>query len=325
MAAGATPKVSIGLPVYNGENYLRQALDSVLGQTYRNLEVLISDNASTDGTAKICAEYVATDARVKYHRNEKNVGPDMNFNLTVDLATGEYFRWVAHDDLMDPECIAKCVAVLDANPDVILCHSLTKIIDHENRQLVVYDSGLSGSESARPSRRFASLILNQHICSEMFGLMRIEALRRSRRLEGNYYGSDRAMLAELSLIGAFANIAEPLFWNREHSARAVRAIKPSQRFAERQLNVRDAIGLNTLRLYRDYCQAVSTHCHTLGERLRCRMHLALWWFVSWNTLRVGAELIAQVCPGFYDVAKRMKTRYTRPAHPLAHFHSKNDN
>ncbi|MGI9328390.1 MAG: glycosyltransferase family 2 protein [Pseudomonadales bacterium] len=310
------PKVSIGVPIFNGANYLQEALDSLLAQTYEDFEILICDNASTDSTGDICKKYVAQDHRISYHRNEQNIGPDLNFTRIVDLARGEYFKWAAHDDLLEPTFLQKCVAALDADPEVVLCHSLTRIIDHQNRELSTYDSGLQAAASNRQSRRFAALILHQHICSDMFGLIRIDALRQSKRLEGNYHGCDRAMLAELSLIGRFAQLPEALFLNREHRARSVRSIKSGERCSEPRQKARAKIPMNTLRLYRDYWQAVLKHADSGIEKAVCMMYLLPWWFVSWNALRVGTELIAQIYPNFYDIAKRMKNRYVQPAHPL---------
>ena len=310
------PKVSVALPVFNGENYLAEALDSILAQTFRDFELVISDNASTDATPRICAEYAARDARVVVNRNARDVGPCKNFDLAFELSSGEYFKWAAHDDLLDPTFLEKCVAVLDADAEIILCHSLTRIIDDDGNELAVYDSGLRGASSSRQSRRFAALILSQHICTDMFGLMRADALRKSVRLEGNYHGCDRFMLAELALIGRFAQLPEPLFLNREHAARYVRAVKPRERGGHHRAGARKRIAMNWWRLYGDYRRAVAKHAESLGDRLRCHLHLVTWWFVGWNALRAGAELIAQVFPGFYDFAKGVKNRFVRPAHPV---------
>src|SRR5215204_5257287 len=111
-----SPRVTIGLAVYNGEKYLHQAIDSVLAQTFTDFELIVSDNASTDATAAIVLQYAAKDARVRYTRNRENVGSARNFNRLVDLATGEYFKWMAVDDLIAPEFLATCVAALDAEP-----------------------------------------------------------------------------------------------------------------------------------------------------------------------------------------------------------------
>ena len=240
----------------------------------------------------------------------------MNFNRTVELASGEYFKWAAHDDLLEPTFLEKCVAILDTDPSVILCHSLCRIIDADARELAIYDSKLQNAFSQRQSKRFAALILHQHVCTDMFGVIRIEALRDSRRLDGNYHSCDRAMLAELSLIGRYAHIPEPLFLNREHAARSVRAMRPKEQVPDRGAVKRKRVGLYTLCLYRDYWTAVAKHGDSWANRVRCAVHLMTWWFVGWNSLRVGAELIAQVFPDFYDFAKQKKSQYVRPAHPL---------
>lgn len=97
--------VSIGMPVYNGEKYIREALDSLLGQSFANFELIISDNASTDGTEGICLKYAAQDARIRYIRQPKNLGALANFKFVLDEAQGEHFMWAAADDVWDPQWI----------------------------------------------------------------------------------------------------------------------------------------------------------------------------------------------------------------------------
>ena len=118
------PKVSIGLAVYNGERYLRQAIESILGQTYTDFELIISDNASTDSTQQICLEYAAEDGRISYHRNATNIGGANNENLTFRKAKAPYFRWAAHDDYVAPQLLERCVAILDTHPDVVLAYPI---------------------------------------------------------------------------------------------------------------------------------------------------------------------------------------------------------
>src|SRR3989337_590294 len=119
------PTVSIGLPVFNGEKYLRQALDSILAQTYQDFELIISDNASTDKTQQICREYVKKDSRIRYYRNKRNLGATRNHNRVFELSCGEYFKWASHDDLLAPEFLSRCVSVLDQDHSIVLCHSKT--------------------------------------------------------------------------------------------------------------------------------------------------------------------------------------------------------
>jgi glycosyltransferase involved in cell wall biosynthesis len=109
----SNPKVSIGLPVYNGENFIREAIDSILGQIFCDFELIISDNASSDGTEEICRSYAGRDQRVRYYRNEENIGSSGNYTRVFLLAKGKYFKWTAHDDICKPDFIEKCIEVLD--------------------------------------------------------------------------------------------------------------------------------------------------------------------------------------------------------------------
>ena len=127
--AGAGPRLTIGLPIYNGEQLLPQALESMLTQEFDDFEVVISDNASVDRTPELCAAYAAKDRRIRYVRNERNLGSIPNFNKLVGLAKGEYFKWAAHDDWCEPEFVGRCVEVLDADPGVVLCHAKATRVD----------------------------------------------------------------------------------------------------------------------------------------------------------------------------------------------------
>src|SRR5512139_3267591 len=120
------PRVSIGVPVYNGENFLKDALDSLLAQTFKDFEIVIADNVSTDQTEEICRSYAAKDARIRYYRNETNIGAGPNHNRVFELSRGEYFKWVCHDDMCAPEFLERCIEVLDRDPSVVLCHAETR-------------------------------------------------------------------------------------------------------------------------------------------------------------------------------------------------------
>src|SRR5437870_2543767 len=131
------PLVSIGLPVYNAERYLRQALDSLLGQDYANLELIVSDNASADATESICRSYAERDGRLHYHRAEQNMGAIWNYNRVFELASGEYFMWAAHDDLRDSRYVSACVDALQSRPDAVLCCSDIRFIDEDGQAVDV--------------------------------------------------------------------------------------------------------------------------------------------------------------------------------------------
>jgi glycosyltransferase involved in cell wall biosynthesis len=210
---GPPPRLSVGLAVYNGERYLAAAIDAILGQTYTDFELIISDNASTDRTPEICARYAMQDDRVRYHRNPKNIGGANNENLTFTFARGTYFRWAADDDICEPTLFEKCVEVLEHDPEVVLAYTRSVTIDADGNP-VREVSELRGM-ACRPSDRFRELADRQHLCEATYGVIRSSALR-STGLQRNYVDSDRVLLAALGLRGRFVQIDEPLFKKRRH-------------------------------------------------------------------------------------------------------------
>ena len=123
------PKISVGIPVYNGEKFIRKSIESVLRQTYGNFELIISDNASTDSTSDICTEFLTKDSRIKFVRQDKNMGPIWNFNFLLQKAVGEYFVWVAADTIILPEFLEKNINLLESQDKAVGCISKIKI-DH---------------------------------------------------------------------------------------------------------------------------------------------------------------------------------------------------
>ncbi len=208
------PRVSVGLPVYNGERYLRISIDSILAQTYRDFELIISDNASTDKTEQICREYASRDTRVRYHRNEKNIGAPANFNLAFALSQGEYLKWATSDDYVAPEMIEKCLDVLDRNPDVVLCFPNAKLIDAEGNFLENYEDVLD-LPFPRAGDRFTQLLRRIKLAHQHLGLIRSSALKKTS-LHGNFIAADINFLAELSLYGKFCQLPEYLLFRRFH-------------------------------------------------------------------------------------------------------------
>ena len=232
------PRVSIGLPVYNGQAYLGHAVESLLGQTYRDFELIVSDNASTDGTEAICRTFAKRDGRVRYVRQAHNVGAAENFNRTAELACGEYFRWAAHDDVCGPRLLERCVEALDANPRAVLAQGRAAIIDPDE-QVIATPDGQENTElldparemdSVDPARRFYDLLLRTKWCFEIFGLIRRATLMRTH-LHESFYGSDKVILASLCLSGEFATVPEALFYRRHHPASSTGMKTASQRHA----------------------------------------------------------------------------------------------
>lgn len=213
------PKVSIGLPVYNGEKFLAKALDSLLGQTFGDFELLISDDASRDGTWEICNQYAAMDNRIRLHRFDRNRGASPNFNHTFHATRGRYFKWAAHDDICLPRYLERCVSLLDSHPDGVLAHCLNGRVYADDSRGKPYGTvpHIDGTDRLR---RFQALVLIQHRCIEIFSVMRREVLERTPLL-APYVESDRNLLAEMGLHGRYLIEPEILFLRRSHDNTSV--------------------------------------------------------------------------------------------------------
>jgi len=213
----AGPPVTVGMPVCNGEDYLEQALDSLLAQDYTDFELLISDNGSTDATQEICRRYARVDGRIRYDRSEMNRGAAWNYNRLVAMAGGEFFRWAAHDDVLAPSNIRRCIEAFRAGPaDAILCYPRAMLIDAAGDTLGEHDDNLD-LPMQRPHDRLRHVLENLKKLNPIFGLIRLDALKRTH-LCGNYSGADSVLLAELGMLGLFIEIPECLFYRRFHPA-----------------------------------------------------------------------------------------------------------
>jgi len=272
---GTTPRLSIGLPVYNGENFLTSALDSILGQGFSDFELIICDNASTDRTPEICRVFAASDERIHYHRNETNVGAAGNYNRTLELARGEYFKWASHDDVCLPGFLQACIDVLDAQPDVVLCHSQSLGIDGRGKV-----KGRYGMErpfdQATPSRRLWTAISTPHVCIAVFGVMRRSILLQTIR-HGDWVGADRNLLAQLALFGKIVLVPELLFQRREHPEASIHKFEDErERLAWFDPALKNTISYPTWRRSREYAAAISKAPVPLVEKVRCYTQLLRW-------------------------------------------------
>ncbi len=266
------PRVSIGMPVFNGENYLAEALDSILAQTYRDFELIISDNASADRTEEIGRTYAAKDDRVRYFRNEANLGAAGNFNRLLELSSGEYFKWAAHDDLCAPEYLEQCVEVLDREPDVVLCYPKTRIIDEHGGFVEDYFDGFH-LDSPKPHVRFRDMFRAPGLCNPVFGLIRAGILKRTA-LIGNYAASDRVLLGELALHGQFYEVPEYLFLRRGHPQRSLSAnVTDSEIAAWFDPALSGKILIPRWRRLLEYLRAAKRAPLSQAERVRCYMQV----------------------------------------------------
>lgn len=207
------PLVSVALPVYNGQQFLAATIESVLGQTLGNLELIIADNASTDATGEIAASYVRMDRRVRYLRHDRNLGVNRNWSFTAQQSCGKYLKWLSASDSLAPELLAACVDCLEADPTVVLCFPHTQQVDVQGRVLGVF-SGDFEVRSADPVERFLQVASRLCINSPMSaGLIRRNAVNAELPL-GNYPGADLVLMAKVALHGRFALLPEALFYRR---------------------------------------------------------------------------------------------------------------
>jgi glycosyltransferase involved in cell wall biosynthesis len=272
------PRLTVGLPVYNGENYLAESIEALLGQSFSDFELLIADNASTDSTPEIAHRYERQDSRVRVYRQPRNIGLSPNHNFLVDIARGELFKWAAHDDLYARDLLEVCVSALDRYPDVVLAHAWTAMIDGDR---VVTKSAPYplATDSPNPAVRFRSLLFDDG-GDDDGGVIRTEVLRRMARKD-SYHHADRTTIAELALHGRFHQEPNWLYFRRDHPQRAERAC-PTTRSRCANMDPKRANRWRhpLVRLYGEYLWAYTSAIHgaplSPGARRQCYGNLASW-------------------------------------------------
>lgn len=300
------PRVTVGMPVYNAERYVESAIRSVLGQDYENLELVISDNGSTDRTEELCRQFAAQDQRVRYHRESTNRGVTWNYNRVVELARGKYFRWMASDDLLAPTLIGKCADVLDRFPQLVICYTKTGTIDSDGNRVISNgdkeELGLDplGAtrledrwedqrfDSPRPSDRYRGVLLHTLRCHELYGLIVTDKLRQTS-LERPYVNGEKVLLAELAIMGNFEQIPEYLFFSRWHEEQ-VSSIKDSvdQKLAQdpiKKVRFRPMVP-KQFRCAAGYLGVIGRAQLSFRERLRC--------LVAWGCFLLQARKLSRI-------------------------------
>ncbi|MEZ4592547.1 MAG: glycosyltransferase family 2 protein [Chloroflexota bacterium] len=291
------PLVSIGLAVYNGEEYLEEALNSLLGQTFTDFEIIISDNASTDHTAEICLRYAEQDARIRYHRNATNIGGANNENQTFRMSRGKYFRWAADDDICAPTLIEECVTVLEENPDIVLCFPKTIKIDGEGNEMgraIVEEPNAEKSYS-----RFRAMAIAKDSCEQTYGLIRSDVLRKTK-LQQNYTNSDRTLLAELAIHGKFHEIPQYLFYKRFHEKNVY--LDWRTRMAWFDPSIKGKIVFPWWMQFFDYFKTIKRSPISRYEQMRCYLFMFEW------ALRFGKNLTKDLLVAFYMLAHSKEWR-----------------
>lgn len=209
------PRLTVGMPVYNGEEFIGEALDAVLAQTYTDFELLIADNASDDATPDIIAEYAAADPRIRHVRHDRNLGSAGNHNHLLHAADTELFKWAAADDLHAPTHFERSIALLDERPELVGAHTRTMRIDEHSR-LIKPETYRLHTDGPSPHVRFRNVIAKPHSCFSCFGVFRTEMIQQTAGMQP-YPGSDRVFLAEVALRGPTAEFPEYLLARRVHS------------------------------------------------------------------------------------------------------------
>ena len=219
------PMVTIGLPVYNGQQYIREALSSLVAQTFKDLEIIISDNDSTDATGEICREYEKKDNRIRYIRQNYNIGPTANFKLVLDNAEGRYFLWMAADDVLDERFVELLVQKLEEYPSIVCMMSDVINIDESGRVLSTSEldririNDICATQSSLQYVFFTNPASNIFFC--IYGIFRTEAIRKCELNFKNQVkyasGSEIPFLAQACLLGKIASLPIPLKKYRRHS------------------------------------------------------------------------------------------------------------
>ena len=211
MSEAPGPRVSIGLPIYNEGRFLAETLESLLGQTHRNIEIVLSDNASTDDSRSIYEPLAEADPRIKVHRFEENQGVTVNSTLVLELAEGDYFMWASGHDLWTPDLVEKCVEALERNPDSVLAYADSRWIDHTGA-LMEHESGNYDTRGLNSIGRFFTAFWgNMH---PVLGIIRLSSIREIPTIHG-IPGADLLVLTELALKGDFLFISDAEWSRRE--------------------------------------------------------------------------------------------------------------
>jgi glycosyltransferase involved in cell wall biosynthesis len=302
------PKVSIGLPVYNGEAFLAETLEALLAQTESDFEIVVSDNASRDATAQITREFAEKDSRVKYFRTDRVLPPSENHTRTFELSSGTYFKWAAHDDIHASTFLECCLEVLERDPTVVLAYPRVTIIDSQGRQLHEYTYKLR-TDAPSPATRFGALVRANHRVHgafEIYGLVRSEVLR-SVPPEGNYPRADSVLLARLALLGRFHQVQEVLFYSRQHETRSVRQIPGQMKGGRTRLHKylgtgpvpplewwdsskKGVIDFPEWRIAKEYFASIKNAPISTGERCKCLVEMAQW-LASKGCLKLARDLV----------------------------------
>ncbi|MGA8260933.1 MAG: glycosyltransferase family 2 protein [Arenicellales bacterium] len=281
------PMVSIGMPVWNGERFLQKAIDSLLGQTFTDFELLISDNASTDATPEIVRGALQRDPRVRYDRLDENIGASPNYNRVLRRTRGRYFTWAACDDVYLPRWLEETFRALTENPGAVLAHTRTRFIDEHDRTIKEEKPGRRHTAgSISPVERLYDIAYVRHACLQLYGLIPRQAAERTGGFQ-SITAADRVVLVKLALMGRFIKLPEVLFLSRRHPGMSRQLVKRPHAYAVwADPTNASRLQRSTWRLYLEYWRSVAGAPLRSRERLGCAVVLARWPWTHhrWKTM-----------------------------------------
>lgn len=283
-----SPAVSIGVPVYNGERFLAHALDSMLAQGFADFEIVISDNASTDGTAAICSDFARRDPRVRVIRQPENIGAPRNWSYVVGAARGRYFKWASANDWCAPQFLERCVDALDRDASAVLAHGRTCLVDEDTGARTMYRDDIDILD-ARPSDRFRAAVRLLALNNAQSGLIRRAALLRTG-LDRPYPAGDLVLMAELALAGRWLLLPEVLLYRRMGSRTFTKFLGRDDVQAFFDPYSSSSSRNATLHRHRDYFAVLLNARMPMREKLRAFGFAAQ--HVFWDLGDIGRELRA---------------------------------
>jgi hypothetical protein len=284
------PLVSIGVPVYNGARHLRQALNALVSQTFSNLEIIISDNASTDETPAICQEFVATDPRIRYLRQPRNIGAPRNWSFIAHEARGTYFKWASANDYCCEHFVEKCVAALEGEPRTVLSFGQTRLVEEETGAITNYEGDIEALDE-RPRDRFTRVCRLLRLNNAQSGLIRLDTLLETG-LDRPYQGGDLVLMAELAMRGCFKRVPEVTLFRRVGGSSLSALLSAAELDYFIDPTAGAAMGWHIWRRHLDLTAAILRAPIGLAEKFAClrtAVHSAYW-----DRSRLAGELSRRV-------------------------------
>lgn len=281
------PTLSIGLVVYNGDNYLSTAIESILNQSYRDFELIISDNGSTDDTEEICLKYKELDQRIKYFRYETNRGAAWNYNNVYSHSKGKYFKFLNHDDLYHPFYLEKCILKLENNPNAVLCYSKRIVINSLGQEEDRIDDNLQLIDN-KANKRFNKFLKRFRYTTFwaviVLGVIRKDALEKTDIMK-DFSAADMILLAQLVLKGKFLEIDDYLLYNRRHSQMSNKVNTTTSQLAEfYNPKNKNKICFPRWRWSVEFLKTISKSDISLFQKFSCIKSVLIWIVVRSKSL-----------------------------------------